>query len=250
MSTAEQLATALVAATRAHRRIAVDATASALALEDAMDVQARVAGALGAKAGGWKVAVIDGTPRYAPMFASNIKASGSTWSIPQEGFLVEIELALRLARDVPARPGKPYSREEIVDAVSDLVVGIELIASRFEKSPGAAPFPAWLADNMGNAAYIYGDAVPYRSVADAGALRCRYWADGVEKHDRIGGHPQNDPIMPILLNANAQTDQLGGFKAGQLVTTGSLTVPAVFDSPARLKATIDGVGSVEAVLTA
>ena len=61
--------------------------------------------------------------------------------------------------------------------------------------------------------------------------------------------PRRD-IRAILLNANAPADAFGGFKAGHLITTGSLTVPLVVSHASTIKAEIDGIGVVECVLVA
>ena len=245
-----RVAHTLVAAYKSGHRAPVDADARALSREGAVAVQGLVAKGNGDHPTGWKVAVIEGTPAYAPMMDSVIKPSGAQFKIPEEGFLVEIEVAARLSHDLTPRPGKPYTREEVTDAISEWVVGIELIGSRFQKSPGEAPFPAWLADSMGNAAYITGPSVAASKVGDLPTLRVRWWLDGEQKHDKVGGHPQNDPILPILLNANAPADAFGGFKAGHLITTGSLTVPVVVSHASTIKAEIDGIGVVECVLVA
>jgi 2-keto-4-pentenoate hydratase len=245
-----KVAERLVAAHKSGHRVPVDAEARALAREGAATVQALVAKGTGDHPTGWKVAVIDGTPAYAPMMESVIKGSGASFTLCEEGFLVEIEVAARLKSDLTPRPGKPYSRDEVIAAISEWVVGIELIGSRYQKSPGDAPFPAWLADSMGNAAYIHGASAAASSLGDLSTLRVRWWLDGEQKHDKVGGHPQNDPILPILLNANAPADEFGGFKAGHLITTGSLTVPLVVDHASRIKAEIDGIGTVECQLLA
>ena len=243
MSAAARLTSALVAATRAGRRMPVDADAVALPRSESMTVQADVAKALGAEVGGWKVAVLpDGVPAYAPMFAENVRSSGSAWPIPQEGFLLEVELAFTLAADLPHRSA-PYAREEVLAALGKAVVGIELIASRFEKSPPTAPFPAWLADNMGNAGYVVGAEIPVAAFSDMTGFRTHYRIDGVVAQEVIG-HPLRDPLAPILACLNAADDRLGGFRAGQIVTTGSLTTPKVIDAPARVEAGIDGLGTV------
>ena len=243
MSAAADLTSALVAAYRAGRRMPVGATAHALVRPDSMAVQAAVARELGAGIGGWKVATPDGIAAFAPMFADNIRPSGSVWPIPQEGFLVEIELAFTLKADLPLRPGRPYSRDEVLGALDHAVVGVELIASRFEKSPPTAPFPAWLADNMGNAGYITGAAIPVSAMKDMLGFRTVYRADGVVQQEVVG-HPLGDPLAPIVACINDPDNPFGGFKAGQLVTTGSLTTPKVFDAPVKLTATIEGLGEV------
>jgi 2-keto-4-pentenoate hydratase len=247
MSAAERLAAALVSATRAGRRIPVDTLAHDLPRSDSMAVQAAVAAALGARVGGWKVAVLpDGLPAYAPMFAADIRPSGSSWKIPQEGFLLEIELAFTLTKDLPHRSAA-YSRAEIFAAVGKAVIGIELIASRFEGSPPAAPFPAWLADNMGNAGYVTGTEIPVAAFSDMTGFRTHYRIDGVVAQE-VMGHPLGDPLVPILACLNAAEDRLGGFRAGQIITTGSLTTPKAIERFARIDAAIDGLGTVSATI--
>ena len=134
-----RVAHTLVAAYKSGHRAPVDADARALSREGAVAVQGLVAKGNGDHPTGWKVAVIEGTPAYAPMMDSVIKPSGAQFKIPEEGFLVEIEVAARLSHDLTPRPGKPYTREEVTAAISEWVVGIELIGSRFQKSPGEAP---------------------------------------------------------------------------------------------------------------
>ena len=194
------------------------------------------------------MAVADGTPAYAPMFDKHIHSSGVHIPINEEGYLIEIEVAVKLSRDLPHR-SQAYSRNEIEAACSEWIVGIELIGSRFKKSPGEAPFPAWLADNMGNAAYVTGPSVPFSAIKDGSTLPLTWWLDGTIKEDKIGGHPQNDPILPILLNANAPDDMFGGFKAGQIITTGSLTVPTLITGKGLIEAEIKGIGRVTLTVT-
>ena len=240
---ANRLAQSLINAHKSGKRIAVDDDARAITREDAKSVMQAVAKGLGQSPAGWKVAVIDGTPAYAPMFAKDIRPSGAHFPMIEEGYLIEIEVAVKLAHDLPHR-ATAYSRSEIEAACGEWVVGIELIGSRLKKSPGEAPFPAWLADSMGNAAYVTGPSVAFSAIKDGSVLPVTWWLDGVVKEDKIGGHPQNDPILPILLNANAPDDLLGGFKAGQIITTGSLTLPTLITGKGHVEAEIKGIGRV------
>lgn len=211
--------------------------------------QQAVAAALGESVAGWKVGMLaDGTPMAAPMFAGDIRASGATWKLPPYGALVvEVEVALRLARDLPVRPGKLYARGEVAAAVGEVLVGVELLASRFA-GDGFPPFPLHLADNLGNAGYVVGEATRDFAALDLARLRCRYALDGMQAHDAVGGHPQGDPWLPVLACLNEGLLPLGGFRAGQVITTGSLIKPARVDAPVRVSATLDGVGSVALTL--
>ena len=240
---ASRLAQSLIRAHQNGKRIVVDDDARALTRDAAKQVMLDVAKGIGQSPAGWKVAVIVGTPAYAPMFAKDVKGSGAHFPMIEEGYLIEIEVAVKLAQDLPHRTA-PYSRSEIEAACGEWIVGIELIGSRLKKSPGEAPFPAWLADNMGNAAYVTGPSVAFAAIKDGSTLPVTWWLDGIVKEDKIGGHPQNDPILPILLNANAPDDLFGGFKKGQIITTGSLTVPTLITGKGHVEAEIKGIGRV------
>jgi 2-keto-4-pentenoate hydratase len=247
-NSASRLARSLIQAHHNGKRITVDEDARALTRDQAKQVIAEVAKGLDQSPTGWKVAVADGTPAYAPMFKKHMHASGVHLPMHEEGYLIEIEVAVKLSHDLPHRP-QAYSRQDIEAACSEWIVGIELIGSRFKKSPGEAPFPAWLADNMGNAAYVSGASVPFSAIKDASTLALTWWLDGTVKEDKVGGHPQNDPILPILLNANAPEDLFGGFKAGQIITTGSLTVPTLITGKGLIEAEIKGIGRVALSVT-
>lgn len=214
-------------------------------LDGAMAVQAQTVQALGGKVGGWKVGfAADGKVMAAPMLAGAILASGAKWPLVAQGTLIaEVEIALRLKQDLPARPAKPYDRSEILAATGEVLAGIEFIQSRLAEST-AAPFPIWLADRLGNAGYVCGAECADFDGLDLGALRCQLWADGKLVHDKVGGHPQGDPLAPVIAWANHQNDSLGGMKAGQVITTGSLIVPLRCPGPVNLVAEIAGLGQV------
>ncbi len=207
--------------------------------------QHAVAAALGASVAGWKVGMLaDGTPMAAPMFTGDVRASATAWKLPvDDALVVEVEVALRLARDLPARPRKPYARDEIALAVSEVLIGVELLRSRFA-GDGFPAFPVHLADNLGNAGYVVGGATRDFASLDLAQLRCRYALGGVAVHDAVGGHPQNDPWVPVIACLNEGMMGLGGFRAGQVITTGSLIKPARVNASTKLTATLDGVGSV------
>jgi 2-keto-4-pentenoate hydratase len=208
----------------------------------AMGVQRDVAKRLGARIAGWKVGFgPDGAPFAGPLYESGIVRSPGTRRLAAgDHVLVEVELAFRLARDLPSRE---TPRQEIVDAIDVAVAGIELIRGRLGEPPDV-PFLAFLADNAGNDGYVTGAATHDFRKLDLSALRCRLAVDGATVHDKVGGHPQGDPIEPIRAYLAHANDALGGLRAGQLVTTGSLTAPFRAGKPARFEASIEGIGEV------
>jgi 2-keto-4-pentenoate hydratase len=221
--------------------------ASALVPHDivaAYATQAHVAETIGADVSGWKVGIRpDGTPMTAPIFASVMKTSGATWLLPSAGQLVvEVELALRLADDLPART-RPYTRDEIAGAVGEVLIGIELIHSRIAGIDDP-PFFLNLADNLGNAGYVTGDALRNFRSLHLARLRCRMTIDGVSAHDKVGGHPQDDPYAPLIACLGQGMMGLGGFRAGQIITTGSLITPLRPKQRMAIHAELEGIGAV------
>jgi 2-keto-4-pentenoate hydratase len=208
----------------------------------AMRVQRDVARALGARIGGWKLGFgPDGTPFAGPLYEAAIARSPATRQLaPGDHVIVEVELAFRLARDLPSRE---TSRQDILAAVDEAIVGIELIRGRLGEPP-AVPFLAFLADNAGNDGYVKGGSTRDFRELDLSVLRCRLSVGGRTVHDRAGGHPQGDPLEPIRAYLARANDALGGLRAGQVVTTGSLTAPIRAEDAVRFEASIEGVGVV------
>jgi 2-keto-4-pentenoate hydratase len=242
----DPLARVIVAARRTNTRAARDAAPAPRDRLQAYATQEAVARALDARVGGWKVGMLaDGTPTAAPMLAADIAASGARWTLPADGALVvEVEVALRLARGLPARPARPYTHDEIAAAVDAVLVGVEILQSRFA-GDGFPPFLLHAADNLGNAGYVVGDATRDFAALDLRRLRCRYAIDAEGRHDAIGGHPQDDPWTPVRASLDEGALPLGGFRAGQVVTTGTLVPPVTIDRPQKLRATLEGIGAVD-----
>ena len=215
-------------------------------LADAYPIQAGVAKALGETVGGWKVGADPQSkaPMGAPMYLSGFIASGGQFRLaPGRPMIPEVEIAARLARDVPKRPGKPYTREEIVDCIGELLLVFELIERRIP--PKDSTFAFNLADDLGNIGFVTGPVVKDFHGLDLSGLRCRFWMGQDLVNDRVGGHNQGDPLIPMVQWANGQCDELGGMKAGQIVTLGSLTPMKAITTPMKLAADIERFGRVE-----
>jgi len=204
----------------------------------AMAVQAEVTGALGESVGGWKVGIGgDGIPFAAPLYSSALIASPAR--VPLGDYvLIEMEIAFRLQRDLP--PGD-YARDAILAACDQVIAGIEVLRGRFGEPP-AAPFLAFLADNGANLAYVTGSATGALRTLDLTALPCRLTIGSELVQEKIGGHPQGDPIEPIRRYLAQSNDRLGGLRAGHVVTTGSLNKPVRVAAPARVEVDIAGIG--------
>ena len=238
------LSATLINAYQSHTRAHWSADLAPSTLQDAFAIQGEVARALRAEVAGWKCGFQDGTDLVfgAPIFAANQRQSGGQWHLASgSGVKVEVEIALRLGQDLPARPHKPYRREEILAATASVFTGIELVASRFvDVTP--VPFLARVADNFNQAGYVVSAGVSEFAALDLSHLRSRLWLNGTLAHDAMGGHQMGDPLIPVLAWANQRGDHLNGLKAGQFITTGTLNVPPLVSGRNEVNAEITGLG--------
>ncbi|HQU49187.1 MAG TPA: hypothetical protein PLM09_08690 [Casimicrobiaceae bacterium] len=247
VSTVETMVHALASAHRSGRVAnAADLAALDVSIGEAYAVQAGTAIALAEGVGGWKAGFgPDGEPVAAPMLASTVEAHGARIALPPDrSVLLEIEIAFRLARDLPPRPERPYTRGEIEDAIDVALAGAEILAPRGGMPASGTPFPRFVADLQGNAGYVCGGETRGFPSLDLSARRVRLWIDDALVHDAVGGHPQGDPWAPVVAWARAQRDRLGGMKRGQVITTGSLNKPLTVEAPCRVRAEVEGVGEV------
>lgn len=244
--TIQTLAARLAGARQTCRFIDFDPALACKDVAEAYKVQADVAAALGTRPAGWKVGLMpDGSGWAAPIFATDTLADGATFRFKGDmnSVKVEAELGVRFARDLPPRPGQPYTRAEILDAVGGVFAGIELVGTRFAKGVDL-PFPTRLADNFANTAYAPGPELTDFKHLDLSNIRCILRQDGKVVSDRVGGHQQGDPMTPVVAWANNQCDAFGGITAGQYITTGTLTQPYDLATATTLETELEGVSRV------
>ncbi len=244
---ASPLAALIVKARRARTALPVDPALTPSNLHAALAIQAEVAGELGEAPAGWKVGFTpEGAAWAAPIFKGDMRTSEYKLA-PGEVVKVEGELGVRFSRDLPVRPGQAYTREEIVAAIGEVFAGVELVASRFTDSANAA-FLARIGDSFSNLAYSVGSGVTDFRALDLAKLPCRIAFDGVTMHEGVGGHANGDPLIPLVAWASEQIDYLGGMKAGQFLSTGTLDTPIPIDRPALITVQLGGVGEAKLAL--
>jgi 2-keto-4-pentenoate hydratase len=224
----------LIAARRAGTRLAAQDLMTPADIASAMAAQARIFRAASGEVKGWKLSIRpDQLAVSAPLFpvieTAGDRPPAMKW---HPGMAVEVEVAVRLAADLPARAG--WQRADIVGAVASVHAGIEVIDSRIVEG-GEAPFPMFLADAMGNGGYLVGPEVPraFADKLDGQTITVRL--DGVEVYSAPAVHPATDPLKPLTAYARAPNDALGGLKKGQIVTTGSLCGVIAVPKPARVE---------------
>jgi 2-keto-4-pentenoate hydratase len=193
-------------------------------LQDALAIQRRVQELLGFPTGGWKCSAptAERAISCAPIFAPTItRASPCPALAPGGRVRIEPEIAFALGQDLPCRTA-PYDEAEVCAAIAETRLALELLDSRYS-DPGAVTFAELLADQVSNQGLFVGPVVP-----DAMSRQLEGFAIAIETatatlHARAGKHPDGHPLRPLVWLANflASQSEIGGLKAGAVVTTGS-----------------------------
>lgn len=177
--------------------------------------------------GGWKVGAAGPTqpPIYAPLPAAGLLPSGVALNPPQGALRgLELELALRVARDLP--PHWQGLGEAPLATVFDAVLPvIEWVDSRLAQGQ-ASPARARLADLQSHGALILGPARPLDPAGpepDLPTLSATLSWNGQAVASTVGGNPAQDlrRLVDGLIGHSARRGM--PLRAGQIVTTGSCT---------------------------
>jgi 2-keto-4-pentenoate hydratase len=154
---------------------------------------------------------------------------------------VEVEIAFRFVRDLPARE-QTYRDDEVAAAVVPFCA-LEVVDSRF-RSYRDTPLLHRMADCVSNGAFVVGSGVDDWRGIDLSTLEVTLAADGNTLVNRVGGHPTVDPMRPAVALVNLLRTA-GGVKAGQFVTTGTYTGLTRVGAHQRIVGSFAGFGSVQ-----
>jgi 2-keto-4-pentenoate hydratase len=194
-----------------------------------MNAQAAATTAIGKNVVGWKIALTPiGSAIAAPILDAQTVDSAASAEVGKVGAkAIEVEICFVLNRDLPQpQSGKPYTREDALNAIGSIHLGVELISFRIDRK-NEVPLSLFLADRLGNHSYVIGpeisdDIVNRLASGDTSTLSLRVDDGGNNKFSGIPGHPQVDPLLPLIAYMNNPCDRLGGLRKGQFATTGSL----------------------------
>lgn len=205
-------------------------------LEEAYRSQAQLLSNLGViQPRGYKFSLREGTVVGAPLLSVSSQPSIGF----QPGLKVEVELALTLARDLPPRP-IVYTRDEILNALDHVNIGIELVRSRYLGGPGLS-LPLLLCDLMSNQGYLVGPQLSKALLMENAKLGNLYLTCGDKVlFDAEAKHPEGDPLAGLIAAASKGLPMGGHLKAGQVVTTGTLCGAPLLEAGSSLSVTFGG----------
>ncbi|MDP1752350.1 MAG: fumarylacetoacetate hydrolase family protein [Reyranella sp.] len=196
----------------------------------AYKVAGLVAEELGWPVLGWKIAAFKDEMQQALRTDSPIY--GRTYFVKETPVVVvhatlaspipEVEYQARLGADLPPR-AKPYSQEEVTEAVASLHPGLELAECRFIHDEAFPPLPAILADGSGSGTIVYGPAIADWRNRDIAGQEVTLSSDGRLRRKGTAGSALGHSMAPVTWLANELSRTGVGMKAGQMVSTGTLT---------------------------
>jgi 2-keto-4-pentenoate hydratase len=153
--------------------------------------------------------------------------------------VIECELAVRLARDLPAA-GAPYAPASVAPAVGPVMPAFELIEDRNADYKQTSALSI-IADNCWNAGIVLGAPVAYDPARSLAGVAGRLTINNSRTHE---GRTE-DPLETLAWIANLAAGQDRPLAAGMVVITGSV-IPTLPIAPGdRFVFTLEGLGSVE-----
>ncbi len=189
-----------------------------------------VAEELGWTVGGWKIAAMKeemqkalrtDSPIYGRVFfieptPCTVQHAELASPIP------EVEYQAKLGTDLPPRD-KPYTVKEVTESVASLHPGLELAECRFIHDAAFPPLPAILADGAGSGTIVYGPAITDWKTRNIPGQEAKLSSNGRLRRKGTAAAALDHPMVPLTWLANELSRTGIGLKAGQMVSTGTLT---------------------------
>lgn len=199
--------------------------------ETAYRVARMVEEELGWEVVGWKIAGMKAelqkqlrtsSPIYGRVLVPLLPSPARVEHARQCSPIPEVEYQARLGADLPPR-AQLYSIEEVTEAVVSLHPGIELAECRFVHNAAFPPMPAILADGAGSGTIVIGEAIADWRDRDIAAQEVVLSSNGTPRRRGSAAAALDHPMVPLAWLANELSRTGIGLKAGQTVSTGTLT---------------------------
>jgi 2-keto-4-pentenoate hydratase len=200
--------------------------------ETAYRVARMVEEELGWEVAGWKIAAMKAdlqkalrtdSPIYGRVYAPLIKKSPVTVEHARQcSPIPEVEYQALLGADLPPR-ATPYGIAEIKEAVASLHPGVELAECRFIHDAAFPPLPAILADGAGSGTIAYGSPIENWQGRDISGQEVVLTCNGTLRRKGTAAIALDHPLVPVTWLANELSRAGIGLKAGQMISTGTVT---------------------------
>ena len=156
--------------------------------------------------------------------------------------LVECEFFVTLARDLPPR-SEPWTLPDVIDAIAEVHAGIEVAECRYRRG-ALPPLPAILADGSASGRYVFGGKISNWRDGLA-TMPVRLEVDGALRREGRGADVMGDPLLPLLWLAEERRHWGDGLRAGETISTGSMTGMLPIRAGQNVRAQFGDVATVE-----
>ncbi len=173
-----------------------------------------------------------------------VLGDGGTWSVA--GRIkpsVECEIAVRLARDLPAIAGH-YTADSVRGAVGACMASIELCDDRYTDREKVG-VPTLIADDFYNAGCALGGEIAGWEAIDLAAIAGVMRINGREMGCGKGGDIMGHPLAALAWLANLRAAEDHHLKAGAFVTLGSIVSSQRVAPGDRVEIEIESLGAIK-----
>jgi len=235
-----------------HTGTCIERTPQGFAPHDTIEayaVQDRVAETLG-PVRGWKVGARtpEAEPFCAPLHESTIFCDVDT--LPKgicRLFGIEAEIVYRFCTDLLPRD-TPWTEQEVRAAIATAHPAIEIFDSRFCVAGSQDPL-SHMADQGNHGALIVGSAFEAWADLDPVDEPVALTINGDCVQNHRGGNSAGEPIRLLVWLANHAAARGKPIRAGDVVTTGSMTGTVFVDAEAQVDVTFGTLGTVRVFLS-
>lgn len=226
-------------------------------LDAAYELQTAFIDALAAPLGGWKIGATNpksqslmglDRPFYGPMPERFCVTSGASFMLPAGSVGAEIELAFRLSANLPKRQAG-YGIDESVNAIGGAYGAIEVIGLR-QKWQGVPEGRHAVADLGANCIFAHA-ASPFENLIpilknNPSALTARCLVNGEETGKGDATLVLGSPLLALQWLA----DNGPGLRAGDWISTGTMTGLTPVKQACEIVGDFGGLGQVRLMITA
>ncbi len=193
-------------------------------------VQEQAAAETGLTRAGWKVAATSqeaqgllavSQPIIGPVFKECLfDGKSPIKTVPAQAVAIECEFAFVMAKDLPATA---VDRDAVLAAVDYAAPSIEVVGTRFAGSFKGAGELVCISDYAFNVGLVLGQPIPGWRNVDLKTAGAALTLNGKEIMKGVGAAVLGDPVTALVWAANEAAGIGRPLKAGDVITTGTMT---------------------------
>lgn len=191
--------------------------------------------------GAWKVTPFPqiGEPACSPLPSSYVQQDGARLAHAElKGLGIEVEVAVTLARDLPATA----TLDDVKSAIGSVHLALELIASRYTDRQSMSREAAF-ADLQSSGGIILGSPIAFEDMPEFGDQAMSLHLDGARAAETMTGPTTQNLLSAIAWLARHAVTRGTPLTSGTVIITGARLGPVPF-SGRTAKAEASGLGSI------